>query len=47
LTEQRASSAATDLSLLDRKFTWLVLDLRIAQTRAAIDWLGSADPGPN
>jgi PadR family transcriptional regulator, regulatory protein AphA len=47
LTELRASSAATDLSLSDRKFTRLVLDLRIAQTRAAIDWLGSADPGPN
>lgn len=43
LTEQRANADATEQPLADRVFTQQVLDLRIAQTRAAIDWLAATE----
>lgn len=39
LIDQRASPATGDLPVSDREFTRQVLDLRIVQTRAAIEWL--------
>jgi PadR family transcriptional regulator AphA len=39
LTEQLAATNRFEASPSDRAFTRTVLDLRIAQTRAAIDWL--------
>jgi DNA-binding PadR family transcriptional regulator len=41
LTEQRAHLADLDAPALDLQFSRTVLDLRIAQTRAAIDWLAA------
>jgi PadR family transcriptional regulator AphA len=46
LTEQRAAAARaedTDNRLGDRTFVREVLDLRLAQTRAALDWLDQLD----
>jgi len=42
LSEQLAATDAFDGSDADRAFTRTVLELRIAQTQAAIDWLASA-----
>lgn len=42
LAEQLAAVETSDASASDRAFTRTVLELRLAQTRAAIDWLMSA-----
>jgi PadR family transcriptional regulator, regulatory protein AphA len=46
LAEQLAAVAVDGEDAEERDFTRLVLDLRLAQTRAALEWLGRLDVGP-